>query len=461
MSRATRTTIGVAAAGLLAGCGPVGPDYAGPEAEMPADYRYESRKNGRAAAEREDWWRIFDDAGLNRLVTRVRAGNHELKAGLERIEQARAMIGTATADGLPQVSGSASARRQTGQREAVGGGRPTNIFSAPLTVDWEMDLFGRIRRAREAAAASAQASEEDFRALRLALEAEAASGYFTLRALDREVAIVEDGVESRRDSLQLARDREELGAVSSLDVAQARALLATGEAALAELKRLRAAQEAALAVLAGEPASGFAISPEPLGGEPPRVPAGLPSELLRARPDIRRAERRLAAENARVGVAVAAFYPSISLSGNLGASATEISGLFDEGAKFWGIGPDVYVPIFQGGRNRAELDRSRARYEEVLQDYQQTVVEGLAEVETALSATRYYAGQADAQQRAVEASREARDIAVQQYEGGTASYLNVLDAERTALDAERRRAVLRGAEYVNTVELVRALGGRW
>jgi multidrug efflux system outer membrane protein len=447
--------------GLTAGC-TVGPDYKGASMAVPTSYRYELKKNGKAAAQRENWWKIFGDSGLDRLESQVRADNFDLKAGLQRIEQSRALIRVAGADALPQVAATPYAQRASGTASAVTGStKASNIFTVPLSVDWEMDLFGRIRRGIEAATAAAQATEEDYFGLRLALEAEAASGYFTLRALDREIQIVRDGVASRESSLKLAKDRLELGAVSGLDVAQAKGLLATSRAAVAELQRQRAAQEAALAVLAGRAASGFSIPVNPLSGIPPRVPAGMPAELLRARPDIRAAERQLAAENARVGVAVAAFYPSISLTGDLGIRATAISGLFDGGAEFWGIGPSVYIPIFQGGRNQAELNRSRASYEEVLAIYQKTVVSALAEVETSLSATRFYSQQSAYQRQTVEAAVEARDIAKDQYEGGTASYLSVLDAERTALDAQRQQSVLTGAEYLNAVALIRALGGRW
>lgn len=438
----------------------VGPNYRIPEAKTPVGYRYANSKNGRKAASSEHWWKVFNDSGLNKLMAQVVEANHDLKAGLKRIEQSRALITKAGSVARPQVATAPSLSRARTSDETLATGT-ASTYTLPLTVDWEIDLFGRIRRSVEAANADAQAIEEDYKALQLALEAEAAQSYFALGALDREIEIVETGVQSRKASLKLANDRKELGAVSGLDVAQAQSLLATGEADLAGLRRLRAAREASLAVLAGKPVADFNMAPNPLTGKPAAVPTGLPSELLRARPDIRRAERTLAAENARVGVATAAFYPSLSLSGNLGVQAADIGRLFNGGAQFWGIGPDVYLPIFQGGRNKAELVRSKARYEEVLENYQQTVLESLAEVEIALSASKFYTSQQSALQRAVVASREARDIAKSQYEGGTASYLNVLDAERTALDAERQQAVLTGADFVNTVSLIRAIGGRW
>lgn len=452
----------IAASLLAAGCAAVGPDYRAPEAVVPADYRWNANKNGRQAAQRDAWWKIFNDPGLNRLVSQVRANNHDLRAGLRRYEQARAVIGVTRADGLPQVSSSPGGSRQRVSDESVSGrGGTFSTYNMPASLDWEIDLFGRIRRAVEAATADAQSSGEDLNDLRLALETEAASRYFALRALDEEIGIVQEGVASRKSSLKLAQDRKNLGVVSELDVAQAGTLLATSEADLQGLRRLRAAQESSIAVLAGVPASAYRMKANPLSGEPPSVPSGLPSELVRARPDIRRAERNLAAENARVGVATAAFYPDISLGLNGGFQADEIGGIFNHGARFWAISPQAYIPIFQGGRNKANLARSQARYEEVLEDYQQTILESLAEVETALAARNFYTGQSAALERASAAAQRAREIANDQYEGGTSNYLNVLDAERTALDANRQQAVIRGANYANTVNLIRAIGGRW
>ncbi|BDS08261.1 hypothetical protein NT6N_33010 [Oceaniferula spumae] len=453
---------------MVTGCSLPSTDLAKPDASVPSNYRYAPTKNGKRAAVSDKWWRSFGDSGLNSLMTQVRTGNRDLRGGMKRIEQARALVDSTRSGRIPRVSSSPTASRDKTSGEVVRGssvgsqeGYISNNYTLPVSVDWELDLFGRIRRGEDAAKADAQAAEEDYLALRLSLETQTAAAYFSLRALDSEIGIVREGVKSRKSSLKLANDRKDLGVVSELDVAQAQALLATSEADLAALLRQRAAQVSAIAVLVGKPASSFSLAPRGLTGRPPSVPAGIPSELARARPDIRRAERRLAAENARVGVAVASFYPSISLSGRMGLQASDISDLFTKGAQFWGIGPSVYLPIFRGGQGRADLRRSKARYEEVLESYQQTVLESLAEVETALSAAKHYRSQVSAQNRVVTASAQARDIAKAQYEGGTVSYLSVLDAERTSLNGEREQARLKGAEFVNTVQLIRSLGGRW
>lgn len=451
----------------LSGCQIPSSDLAKPTAPTPAHYQHASSKNGKRQAKSDQWWLAFGDSRLNSLMSQVRDSNRDLRGGMKRVEQARALVISTRSGRIPQVSSSSSALRNGISGEVVRStagktdGYTRNLYSLPVSVDWELDLFGRIRKGEAAAQADVQAAEEDYLALRLSLETQAATSYFTLRALDSEIAIVREGVVSRKASLKLANDRRELGVVSELDVAQAQALLASSEADLAALLRERAAQEASLAVLVGKPASNFSVAARRLTGRPPSIPAGLPSELARSRPDIRRVERLLAAENARVGVAVAAFYPSISLNGNVGVQASDISDMFTKGARYWGIGPSVYLPIFTGGQNKANLQRSKARYEEVLELYQQTVLESLAEVETALSAVKHYRRQVSAQSRVVTASNEARNIAKAQYEGGTVNYLNVLDAERTALNGEREQARLKGAEYINAVQLIRALGGRW
>ena len=442
----------------------VGPDYEPPADTTPPAYRYGDGDG--APPRRGDWWNLFADPELDRIVRRVRAQNHELLAAVRRIEEARAIVRVDRAGALPQVALEPGFRRSRASDEVeTFPGAPSlgtqNVFSLPATLDWELDLFGRIRRTVEARTAEAEATVADFEALQLLLEAEAASEYLSIRALDREIAFVERSVEARRRSTALVRERFELGAVSELDLAQAETQLSVSESDFAGLLRERATRENALAVLVGEPASAFTLPVRILEGSPPPVPSGVPSEILRTRPDIRRAERLVAAENARIGVAEAAFYPSFSLSGDFGVEASEASDLFESGARIWSINPRIYLPLFQGGRNRAALDLAQARYEEVLEGYQQAVLEGIADVETALSSWKYLDRQTAAQARAVVAARRARDISFTQYEVGTVDYLTVLDAERTALDTERQEARLIGAQYLNAVQLLRSLGGRW
>ena len=441
----------------------VGPEYERPEIALPEAF---SQGTGDAPDRRADWWRAFDDPRLDELIQSVREHNHELRAGLARLNQARALIGVARADGLPQVAFEPSFQRaRTSDRlevlPGVTAGRTVDTTTAPFTLGWELDLFGRIRHATDAAGAEAEVAQADFDALLLLLETQAATTYLSIRALDLEQDVVARSVEIQRSSAQLVQRRFELGAVSELDAARADSLLASSEADLVALQSARVRAQYALAVLVGEPATGFQLERAPLAGAAPKVPPGLPSELLRARPDLRRSERLLAAANARIGIATAAFYPSFSLTGNAGWQATASSDLFDSEARIWAIRPQLYLPLFQGGRNRANLDRARARYEEVVEQYQNTVLVALSEVESALATQRFLESQADAQQRAVEAALRARDVSLAQYDVGTIDHLGVLDAERTALDTQRSEARLRGERFLNTVQLMRALGGRW
>tara|TARA_R110002072_G_scaffold167853_1_gene321400 strand:+ start:4307 stop:5716 length:1410 start_codon:yes stop_codon:yes gene_type:complete len=441
----------------------VGPAYERPESPLPEAF---GEAQGAAAERRADWWSAFDDASLEALVLAVRENNRELRAGLARLNQARALVGAARTEGMPQIAVEPSFQRaRTSDRlevfPGVTAGRTANTTTLPFTLGWELDLFGRIQHSIEAAQADMDIAEADFDALLLLLETEAASTYLSMRTIDLELSVVARSVETFRESAALIRRRFDLGAVSELDVARADSLLASREADQFALQRARTTAQYALAVLVGETATGFQVESAPLAGQPPSVPPGLPSELLLARPDLRRSERRLAAENARVGVATAAFYPSLSLTGSAGWQATDASDLFDTDAKTWAIRPQLYMPLFQGGRNQANLDRSRARYEEVVEDYQNSVLIALSEVESALATQRFLGSQSAAQQRAVVAALRARDVSMTQYEVGTADFLDVLDAERTALDAQRSEARLRGEAFLNTVQLLRSLGGRW
>ena len=449
---------------LLASCSPiktVGPDYEAPRTSLPSNFKFESFENSEPVARRDQWWKVYRDPGLNRLIGQVRSSNQEIRAAVARYDQAQATLRAAGADYGPRAAGSPTAVRRRTSDEVNFGGLLNNVFTTPVSASWEIDLFGRLRRNLEASQADAQASGEALADLGLSLEAQAATGYFTLRALDSEIAIVQDELVSRQDSLQLARDRFELGATSKLDVSRAESELAANQANLADLRRQRIAQETALATLAGQFATNFSIPPSPLKGKAPRIPASLPSELLRARPDIRAAERRVAAANARIGVAVTAFYPSLTLNGSAGFSSNFLNTLVTNRATIWSIGPELFIPIFSNGRNQANLDLTRSEYEEILANYQQTVIESLSEVETQLATTRQLDIQDGAQTAAVNSARDARQTARDQYNGGLIDYLSVLDTERTTLTAERNQAVLLGSEFINSVNLIRALGGRW
>jgi multidrug efflux system outer membrane protein len=439
----------------------VGPDYQRPEVVAPVAWKETTPS---AVLPRGDWWKLYGDPALDDLVARALAANQDLAAAAARVEQARAAAGIARGAYLPAVGVGASSDRSrvsetTENRFPVA---ESTTYRAALDASWELDLFGRVRRLNEGARAEAAATAADFEHVRLALTAEVASSYFTLRALDRETALVADGIALRRRALELVNSRRTHGAATDFDAARAEAELAATEAESAALANRRAAMQNALAVLLGEAAPAFIISN--LNHEisnPPVVPAGLPSELLERRPDIIAAESSLAAANARIGVARAAFFPAISLTGSAGYASGDVDRLFKSDSRLWSIGPSLYLPIFQGGRNRANLARSRAAWDENVALFRQRVLVAFQEVQDALTATQLLAGQAAAQDRAVAAARRAGALAQTRYDAGYVNYFEVIDAQRTVLAAERASAQLSAQRLVNSVGLIKALGGGW
>ncbi len=440
---------------------PVGPDYQAPDSAVPSDYKFKSTKNGETAAKRENWWTVFKDSQLNEIIAQVHRSNQEIRAAHARFEQSRSKTSIAYSQSQPRVSTSPSIKRVTTSAGINSNRSSSTQFVLPVDASWEIDLFGKIRRGTEAAIADSEVSAEILNHLKLSLEADATIRYFTIRSIDQEISIVDEEIKGREASLKVIEDRFKVGTVSNLDVSQAKAELAVNQSNLAELSLQRSAQVAALALLTGQQASGFFISYSPLKGSAPTIPNTLPSELLRSRPDIRSAERSIAAANARVGVATAAFYPSISLTGNIGIASNSLNKLLKRRSSMWSIGPEIYLPIFNAGENKAALNFSKARYEEVLADYQQAVLASISEVETRLSATHQLRNQSTALTDAVKAASEARQIAKEQYDGGVTNYLTVLDADRTAFSIERAKAKNLREEYINAVNLIRALGGRW
>jgi multidrug efflux system outer membrane protein len=449
----------------------VGPDYQRPAVAAPAAYHDLPADPGawKPAASAEvlphgDWWTLFGDPALNDLEAHALAANQNLRAAAARVEQARAAAGLARSAYFPSVVADTSVDRGRTSRTTANvlPVEETTTHRGALDASWELDLFGRVRRLNEGARAEAAASAADFENVRLALAAEVASSYFSLRALDREAAFVADGIDLRRRALELVTSRRKNGAATDFDVARAETELASTEAESAALANRRAALQNALAVLLGEAAPGFALSNLKSGiPTPPVIPAGLPSELLERRPDVAAAESALAAANARIGVAKAAFFPAISLTGSAGYASGDIDRLFNSDSRLWSIGPSLYLPIFQGGRNRANLQRSRAAYEESVALFRQRVLVAFREVQDALTATQLLAAQAAAQERAVAAARRAGTLAQTRYDAGFVNYFEVIDAQRTVLNSERAATQLSAQRLVNSVALVKALGGGW
>jgi multidrug efflux system outer membrane protein len=443
----------------------VGPDYARPAVTAPAAYRDVAWKSAAPADTfaRGEWWKLFADPALDALETRALAANQDLRAAAARVEQARAAAGIAVSAYWPQAAVSASAiREQTSSTTANVFPAPlSTTYRVPLSATWELDLVGRIRRLSESALADAEASAAAFETVRLALTADVATNYFTLRSLEREQALLLETVALRRRALDLLNARVQNGAAAELDTARAETELATAEAEAAAVANRRAALQDALAVLVGAAAPDFSLAAGAPPSAPPPVPAGLPADLLERRPDVAAAERSLAAANARIGVAKAAFFPSISLTGSAGFASGDIDRLSHSDSRIWSIGPSLYLPIFQGGRNRANLARSRASYDESVAQFRQRVLVAFREVQDALTAARLLADQFAAQDCALVSARRAASLAQMRFDSGYVAYFEVIDAQRTALATERAAAQLAALRLNTSVALIKALGGGW
>jgi multidrug efflux system outer membrane protein len=413
-----------------------------------------------------NWWEVFDDTNLNGLELQAMQANQSLKAAVARVEQARATARVARSDLLPGLNLDPSFTRQRySPNESPSFGTLTaNTWQAPLDLSYEIDLWGRVRRGFESARADAQGSLAAFGNVLLTLQADVAQNYFRLRALDAEIATVTGTVDLRKEQVRLVRSRFNGGIGNDLDIARAETELATTEAEAASLAQQRATLENAIAILAGNNPASFHLAAANSGNwnpPPPEIPAGLPSDLLERRPDIAQAERQLASANARIGVAKAAFFPVLTLTGSGGYLSADVDTLFNWNSRTWSIGPSLSLPIFAGGRNKANYRRSQAVFEESVANYRQQVLVAFGEVEDSLSGIRHLADQSSAQQRAVTNARRAVDLATDRYRSGIVSYIEVVDASRDALQAERGNAQLAGERLIAAVQLIKALGGGW
>jgi multidrug efflux system outer membrane protein len=336
-----------------------------------------------------------------------------------------------------------------------------NVFTVPFSVSYELDLFGRVRRNLEAANASLQGSAADLENVRLVLSAELAADYFNLRELDREAGVVRQSVEIQQKGLDLVNHRHEGGVANGLEVAQQAALLDSTATQLSLVLQQRAQFEHAIAVLTGKSASAFSMAEAPLDAAPPAIPTGVPSEILERRPDVATSERQMAFENAQVGLATAAFYPHITLSGSGGWESRDIATLVSAPSAFWSLGGDLLQPIFNGGRNRANLAAARSAYDESVANYRESVLVAFQQVEDGLSGLALLDQASKSQQTAVADSRRALDIANNRYVGGVTTYLDVITAQTTLLNNERLATQLLGQQMTTSVFLVKALGGAW
>ena len=411
-----------------------------------------------------NWWEVFGDEELNRLEAEAVEANQDLKAAYARFNQARASADVARAGLFPKLSVSFQPVEQHDSQNRPTGGKPGqtyDTFTIPFDLSYEFDVWGRVRRTLESAKAQAQASADDVETVKLAIEAEIAADYFAIRSLDADRALLLSSIEVFRKSLELVRNRRAGGMVSDLDVAQSETVLMNTEAQLPDTALQRAKFEHALAVLVGKNASLFRVPERTLAQTPVVVPPNLPSELLERRPDIASAERRMAAANAGIGVAVAGFFPTVKLGAQTGYQSGYTNNLIWSASGFWAIGPSLTLPLFQGGQLIATLEQAKAAYEETVAKYRQTVLLAFADVENNLAAQYLLADQYKKLVAASKAALKQLEIANNRYSAGLVTYLDVATAENTSLGIERTATRLRGQQLVAVVSLIKSLGGGW
>jgi NodT family efflux transporter outer membrane factor (OMF) lipoprotein len=459
------------AAGIFAAGCSVGPNYKRPAA--PSATKWDLAEPWRESAPKDaipkgQWWTVFHDGDLNALETQALTANQTLKVSIARLEQARATAAIQISTLFPTLGASPSAERQR-----LSGSRPTsgvvfrlrpvtqNTFVLPFTVNYEVDIFGRRRRSIEAAEASYQANAADVENVRLLVTSQLAGDYFNLRELDSELKILTRTVEALQKGLELVNSRHTGGVASGLDVAQEETLLDTTRTQSILLQQQRKQFEDAIAVLVGQPAPDFHIASRVLDAEPPALDVGLPSDLLERRPDVAEAEREMAVANAQIGVAQAAYYPSLNIFGQGGWQAADVAKLANAGSAFWALGANVAQDIFTGGARRAQVQFARAGYDANVASYRQAVLGAFQEVQDEITGLSVLIEAQQSQQQAVDSARRTLDISTSRYSGGLVSYLDVVTAQQNLLTDEQQLAVIQGQRLVSSVLLVKALGGGW
>jgi multidrug efflux system outer membrane protein len=411
-----------------------------------------------AMAAGDPWWKAFSDPVLDGLVERAARNNNSIQVAVARLTQARAAVRATDSLRSPQVGVGASAQRGV---DITTLNQPLTVGTVGANLSYEIDLFGRLAEASRAASLDAAARESLLASTRLLVQADVAQVYLAIRAIDTERSLVRDTVETYRDSLSLTERRYRAGDVAELDVARGRTEVASNEAEGLALDRRRAELEHALAVLVGDAASGFSLGERDWDMKLPVVPPGVPASVLARRPDVAAAQSSMLAAQSRVGVARAAWFPGISLTGSGGYQSTELGDLFKWSMRSWGIGALLSLPVFDGGRRDAEIERSRAELDAALAQYREQVLVAFRDVEDQLAALRLLSLQADAQKRAVDAASRATELSNTRYRNGYTSQLDLLDAQRSELRNRRQALQVRSAQYQATVGLIRALGGGW
>lgn len=466
MAEIAQRSLMLIVASLLTACA-VGPNYQSPRILLAKDWKEASAENKGAIQLQQKWWEIFGDTKLNELEETALKGNFQLQAAAARVRQARAIARVSEADLLPTVNFDPDAQRnrQSANRPAQPGATvrdyTANRFRVPIDMAYEIDFWGKMRRASESAVARAQAAQYGYQTIALTMAGDTAQNYFALRSLDAERNILRNTIALRKKGVELARSRYRGGIASELDVTRGEAEIAATEAEFIGIGKRRAELENAIAVLVGKMPSEFKLDETLSNASVPKIPIGLASELLQRRPDVAEAERQLAARNAEIGVAKAAFFPTIRLTGQAGFESADLSDIVRGASRIWTAGIGVVLPIFEAGRNKANLERTKATFDENMAQYQGRVLVAFQEVESSLAGLRILAEQSDAQSRAVTNAQKSSQISTSRYKAGLVTYLEVVDTERTTLANQRLMVQLAGQRMVSSVALIKALGGGW
>jgi NodT family efflux transporter outer membrane factor (OMF) lipoprotein len=454
---------------LFTGC-TVGPDYVRPPAETPPAYKEDT---GWKVAEPGDelprgrWWEIYNDPQLNALEEEIDISNQNIAAAEANFRQAVALVQVARAAYFPVVAGGSSwSRRKRSQNlgatDSIAGSGPTlSDYVANFNAAWEPDLWGKVRRSVESSKASAQASAATLEGVRLSVQATLAQSYFLLRALDEEERLLNDTSAAYQNILDLTKNRYTAGVASRADVLQAETQLKSTAAEAIDLGVQRSQLEHAIASLIGKAPADLSIPPAPVALGVPVIPVGIPSELLERRPDVAAAERTMAAANAQVGIAIAAYYPAVPLTATAGLEASTAALWFNWPSRFWALGAAATETVFEGGLRRAQTEAARAAYDSTVAHYRQTVLTAFQEVEDNLAALRILEEEAQVQHEAVKAARESVRVSTNQYHAGTISHLELMVVETAALSNERTATTILANRMSASTLLIKALGGGW
>lgn len=472
----------LAIAVCLSACN-VGPAYRKPDAPVPVSYKEAAdadwaRANPADALKRGAWWEVFGDATLNDLEKQVETSNYSLAQAEAQYRQAQAVVSGARSEFFPTLSVSASATRSGrygNSGSIVSGGtviggdgsgnpkssHPSTTYSLPFQASWEPDLWGRVRNTVSADVANAQASAATLESTRLSLQATLAQDYFQLRIVDEQKRLLDETVEAYQRSLQLTQNQYNVGVVARADVVQADVQLKSAQVQAIDLGLTRAQLEHAVALLIGKAPAEFSLQPQPLKIEPPRIPSGVPSQLLERRPDVAIAERQMAAANAQIGVAESAFFPSLTINATGGYQSSSFSKWLTAPSRFWSLGPQLAETLLDFGARRAQADQARAGYDAAVANYREVALAALQNVEDNLAALRILEQEAAAQAEAVKAAQQSLTISLNQYRAGTVSYLDVVTAQTAAYSNQRNAISILGTRLNDSVALIKALGGGW